>query len=106
MNAVWFLVVAVLWGGTNPLLKKGSIGIENIKEDSKVKQFISELMFLFLNWKVRLFYLKIAFFAIRISIIKPKLRFQMSKYILSHHSCGFICTFVCYQIPLSCLICQ
>lgn len=40
------VVVAFFWGATNPFLKLGSKGIENIKSDSKIKQFFLELKFL------------------------------------------------------------
>ncbi|XP_021361859.1 transmembrane protein 234 homolog [Mizuhopecten yessoensis] len=50
-SALWFMVVAAMWGGTNPLIKRGSKGVENIKENNRIKQFVSELKFLFFNWK-------------------------------------------------------
>ncbi|KAK3092023.1 hypothetical protein FSP39_024503 [Pinctada imbricata] len=50
-SAGWFILVAVMWGGTNPFIKKGSRGIEAIKEDGKFRQTLSELIFLFSNWK-------------------------------------------------------
>ncbi|KAK6188755.1 hypothetical protein SNE40_004869 [Patella caerulea] len=51
VNAFWLVCVAVLWGGTNPFIKKGSQGIEKIKHENPIKQFLSELIFLFSNWK-------------------------------------------------------
>ncbi|XP_046567888.1 transmembrane protein 234 homolog isoform X2 [Haliotis rubra] len=50
-NAFWLIAVAALWGSTNPFIKKGSQGIENIKHDSRIRQFLAELGFLFFNWK-------------------------------------------------------
>ncbi|ESO92351.1 hypothetical protein LOTGIDRAFT_233123 [Lottia gigantea] len=50
-NAVWLLCVAALWGGTNPFIRQGSKGIENIKKDNAIKQFLYELVFLFTNLK-------------------------------------------------------
>ncbi|XP_072045226.1 transmembrane protein 234-like [Amphiura filiformis] len=47
----WLVIVAILWGATNPLMKKGGAGIENIHKDSTVKQFLAELQFLICNWK-------------------------------------------------------
>ncbi|XP_061075894.1 transmembrane protein 234 isoform X3 [Conger conger] len=44
-------LVAVLWGGTNPFLKKGTEGIEEVKKTNVVLQFLGELKFLFLNMK-------------------------------------------------------
>lgn len=52
MSAGWFIIVAAMWGATNPFIKKGSSGIENVKEDGKVRQFLMELKFLISNWKV------------------------------------------------------
>lgn len=52
MSAGWFIVVAAMWGATNPFIKKGSSGIENVREDGKVWQFLMELKFLITNWKV------------------------------------------------------
>ncbi|XP_036398501.1 transmembrane protein 234 [Megalops cyprinoides] len=45
------LLVAVLWGGTNPFLKKGTEGIEEVKKGNVVLQFLGEVKFLFLNVK-------------------------------------------------------
>ncbi|XP_019743765.1 transmembrane protein 234 isoform X1 [Hippocampus comes] len=45
------LLVSVLWGCTNPFLKKGTEGIEHVSKSSKVAQFLAELKFLFLNLK-------------------------------------------------------
>ncbi|VDI10812.1 Hypothetical predicted protein [Mytilus galloprovincialis] len=50
-QVLWFVVVATLWGGTNPLIKRESQGVERIKRNSKVKQILAELYFLFSNWK-------------------------------------------------------
>ncbi|XP_060069924.1 transmembrane protein 234-like [Ylistrum balloti] len=50
-SAFWFVVVATMWGGTNPLLKRGSKGVERIREHNRIQQFLSELKFLFFNWK-------------------------------------------------------
>lgn len=49
------LLVAVLWGVTNPLLKKGTEGIEHVKEGSRIAQFLAEVKFLFLNIRVNTF---------------------------------------------------
>lgn len=46
------LLVSVLWGCTNPLLKRGTEGIEHVTETSRVSQILAELKFLFLNLKV------------------------------------------------------
>lgn len=47
------LLVSVLWGFTNPLLKRGTQGIEKVTKTNKVSQLLSELKFLFLNFKVK-----------------------------------------------------
>ncbi|KAL3284467.1 hypothetical protein HHI36_018628 [Cryptolaemus montrouzieri] len=43
------IIVAMLWGGTNPLLKKGSNKIVEIKSKSRIKQFFLEIKYLFTN---------------------------------------------------------
>ncbi|XP_048469149.1 transmembrane protein 234 isoform X3 [Rhincodon typus] len=45
------LLVALLWGGTNPFLKKGTEGIEKVKSRNIVIQLFAEIKFLFLNYK-------------------------------------------------------
>uniref|UniRef100_A0A1A8PCI5 Transmembrane protein 234 n=2 Tax=Nothobranchius TaxID=28779 RepID=A0A1A8PCI5_9TELE len=45
------VLVSVLWGCTNPFLKKGSEGIENLTKSNKVLQLLAEVKFLFLNLK-------------------------------------------------------
>ncbi|KAM9786961.1 transmembrane protein 234 [Syngnathus typhle] len=45
------LLVSVLWGCTNPFLKKATEGIEHVSKSGKVAQFLAELKFLFLNVK-------------------------------------------------------
>lgn len=49
--AFWFLLVAIIWGATNPFLKKGGSGIENVKKQNFMLQFIAELKFLVFNWQ-------------------------------------------------------
>uniref|UniRef100_A0A3Q0RDJ0 Transmembrane protein 234 n=1 Tax=Amphilophus citrinellus TaxID=61819 RepID=A0A3Q0RDJ0_AMPCI len=48
------LLVSVLWGCTNPFLKRGTEGIENVTKTSRVAQVLAELKFLFLNVRVSL----------------------------------------------------
>ncbi|XP_026134097.1 transmembrane protein 234-like [Carassius auratus] len=45
------LLVAIMWGGTNPFLKKGTEGIEGVQKDNTFLQFLAEIKFLFLNIK-------------------------------------------------------
>ena len=51
-DSLWLCIVAILWGVTNPFIKKGGKGIEEIKRDGAVMQFFAELRFLVSNWKV------------------------------------------------------
>lgn len=46
------LLVSVLWGCTNPFLKRGTAGIENVTKTSRVSQLLAEVKFLLLNLKV------------------------------------------------------
>lgn len=48
------LLVSVLWGCTNPLLKRGAQGIENVSKPNRLLQLLAEVKFLFLNFKVNL----------------------------------------------------
>ncbi|XP_035666364.1 transmembrane protein 234-like isoform X2 [Branchiostoma floridae] len=50
-DTFWLAVVSVFWGATNPLLKRGSVGIEKIKKDSAILQFFAELQFMVFNIK-------------------------------------------------------
>ena len=51
-TAISLVIVAGLWGATNPFIKRGSKGIEKVKSSSAVGQFFAELWFLATNWKV------------------------------------------------------
>ena len=46
-----FVSVALVWGITNPLLKKGGVGIEKIKRPGKLRQLLAELKFLTCRWQ-------------------------------------------------------
>lgn len=48
------LLVSVLWGCSNPLLKRGTQGLETVAETSRVSQLFAEIKFLFLNFRVNL----------------------------------------------------
>lgn len=48
---ICFVIVGFLWGATNPLIKRGSTGIQNIQTDSKLKNFYFELKFLVTRWQ-------------------------------------------------------
>lgn len=43
------LLVSALWGCTNPLLKRGTRGIETVTQPGRVAQLLAEFKFLLLN---------------------------------------------------------
>ncbi|XP_062413253.1 transmembrane protein 234 [Pungitius pungitius] len=45
------LLVSVLWGCTNPFLKRGAEGIEHVRHNNRVCQLLAEGKFLLLNLK-------------------------------------------------------
>ncbi|XP_017758667.1 PREDICTED: transmembrane protein 234 homolog [Eufriesea mexicana] len=45
------ILVAVLWGVSNPFIKKGAKGLENVESSSKFGQFFKESAFLITNLK-------------------------------------------------------
>ncbi|KAM3594876.1 uncharacterized protein V6R79_015272 [Siganus canaliculatus] len=45
------VLVSMLWGCTNPLLKRGTEGIENVTKTNRISQLLAEVKFLFLNFK-------------------------------------------------------
>ncbi|XP_042295740.1 transmembrane protein 234 [Sceloporus undulatus] len=45
------LLVSLLWGGTNPFLKRGTEGLERVKEERCTLQLVAEMKFLCLNYK-------------------------------------------------------
>ncbi|KAG7204562.1 hypothetical protein KM043_004985 [Ampulex compressa] len=50
-SVISLIVVAVLWGATNPFLKKGAKGLENVKATTAYGQFFKETAFLVTNLK-------------------------------------------------------
>lgn len=50
-EAVWFVLVGLLWGATNPFIKRNSAGIEDVVHPNRVVKFLLELKFLALNWR-------------------------------------------------------
>ncbi|KAJ1729495.1 hypothetical protein LPJ61_003493 [Coemansia biformis] len=46
-----FVLTALCWGFTNPLIKRGSAGVESIKRDGWARQVIAESWFLLTNWR-------------------------------------------------------
>ncbi|XP_033209785.1 transmembrane protein 234 homolog [Belonocnema kinseyi] len=45
------VLVAIFWGATNPFMKKGAVGIEEVKAKSGFMQLLQEIKFLFTNYK-------------------------------------------------------
>lgn len=50
-SALWLVIVSLLWGISNPLLKTNSSGIENIRKDNCFSQFFAQLAFLVSRWQ-------------------------------------------------------
>ncbi|XP_017881794.2 transmembrane protein 234 homolog, partial [Ceratina calcarata] len=50
-SVFYLILVALLWGATNPFIKRGAKGLENVKSSSKLGQFFKELAFLISNLK-------------------------------------------------------
>lgn len=50
-QTAYFFAVALVWGITNPLLKKGSAGVEKIRGHGRLRQLLSEVVFLALRWQ-------------------------------------------------------
>ena len=46
------LAVSLLWGLTNPLMARGSSGIGRVKHANAIRQFVAELKYLLVNWRV------------------------------------------------------
>lgn len=51
-SIIYLVIVAFLWGITNPFIKKGSQGLENVKSSSRLGQFFKELSFLLTTFRV------------------------------------------------------
>lgn len=51
-SVIYLCLVAILWGVTNPFMKKGAQGLEDVKATSFYGQFIKELVFLVTSLKV------------------------------------------------------
>mmetsp|Transcript_13590 Transcript_13590/g.31529 ORF Transcript_13590/g.31529 Transcript_13590/m.31529 type:complete len:143 (-) Transcript_13590:133-561(-) len=50
-QALSFLLVGAFWGCTNPFLKSGSKGVEQLKTDSVTPKWLSEIFFLLTRWQ-------------------------------------------------------
>jgi drug/metabolite transporter (DMT)-like permease len=53
-SSFWLVLVAALWGSTNPLMKQGASGIDSIPKHNRFLQPLYELIFLLLNWRYML----------------------------------------------------
>ncbi|NXE04297.1 TM234 protein, partial [Lophotis ruficrista] len=50
--AVALVLVAVLWGGTGPFLRRGAAGLEEVRCPGRLQQLLAEIRFLGLNYQV------------------------------------------------------
>lgn len=50
-SVICLVIVAFLWGVTNPLIKRGSAGLENVKAATRYGQTFKEISFLVTNMK-------------------------------------------------------
>lgn len=48
---ITFVVVGFLWGATNPLIKRGSIGIDAIEANNKIHKIFLEFKFMVTRWQ-------------------------------------------------------
>jgi len=46
------IAVGILWGATNPFIKKGSAGVENVKAPNSSLQLLYEVQYLVCRWQV------------------------------------------------------
>lgn len=46
-----FVAVGFLWGATNPLIKRGSVGIDAIEADTKLQKLLLEFKFMIMRWQ-------------------------------------------------------
>ncbi|XP_075051313.1 transmembrane protein 234 isoform X2 [Mixophyes fleayi] len=45
------LLVSLLWGVTNPFLRRGAEGVESVREERKVRRLLCEARFLISNYR-------------------------------------------------------
>eukprot|EP00163_Fabomonas_tropica_P031226 TRINITY_DN734_c0_g1_i21.p1 TRINITY_DN734_c0_g1~~TRINITY_DN734_c0_g1_i21.p1 ORF type:complete len:150 (-),score=37.33 TRINITY_DN734_c0_g1_i21:66-515(-) len=50
-NAFSLLLVGLFWGGTNPMIKYGTKGVEDIKHDNAIIQFLKKVFYLGTRWQ-------------------------------------------------------
>lgn len=46
VQVLWLVAVAALWGLSTPLLRRGGKGVEDIKRDGHLRQWLAEVKFL------------------------------------------------------------
>ena len=54
LHALSFLLVGLLWGGTNPFIKLGSQGVEDVKGDTLLSETARKVFFLATRWRYML----------------------------------------------------
>jgi hypothetical protein len=52
-TAFSLIAVGVLWGATNPFLKKGSAGVENVLAPRSSLRLLYQIQYLVCRWQVR-----------------------------------------------------
>ncbi|KAF2070779.1 hypothetical protein CYY_007911 [Polysphondylium violaceum] len=45
-NILSLILVGFIWGGTNPLIKRGAVGVNQVKKDNAILQIIYEFIYL------------------------------------------------------------
>uniref|UniRef100_A0A6B2E8E0 Putative conserved secreted protein n=1 Tax=Phlebotomus kandelakii TaxID=1109342 RepID=A0A6B2E8E0_9DIPT len=50
-NVASLVLVGLLWGATNPFIKRGSQGIQHVKSSSKIKKLFLEIKFIITRWQ-------------------------------------------------------
>ncbi|XP_015126505.1 transmembrane protein 234 homolog [Diachasma alloeum] len=50
-SVMYLVIVAIFWGATNPFIKKGAIGVENVQAASSIGRFFKQILFLFTSLK-------------------------------------------------------
>lgn len=50
-NYIALVLVGFLWGATNPLIKLGSVGIDNVQTNGRAPKILQEILFLATRWQ-------------------------------------------------------
>lgn len=51
-SLIHLVIVAIFWGATNPFIKTGADGVENVQGTTSLTTFLKQMLFLFTNLKV------------------------------------------------------